>query len=77
MHLDSSSAVFHQIQQRYGVSVVAKQHLQPGHGYVQTVIVRGSVCNAKSVEEAVVVLFETLTGQAGVSISEIIKYLLI
>lgn len=67
--LDCSSPIIKQTQQQYGVIVIVKQRLQPGSGYLQTIILRGSIRDKKSVEEASVALFEALTGRVGVRIS--------
>ena len=56
---DSSSPLVQQIQNTFNVSVTFKQRPRV---YVVTVIVRGSVNNAKAVKEATVLLIEQLTG---------------
>lgn len=60
----SSSPAIQQIQQSHNVNVTFKQR---PNVYVTTVIVRGSVNNAKSVKEATMMLIEHLTGNIAVS----------
>ena len=61
---DSSSPIVQQISNTYGVAVSFKQRPRV---YVTTVVVRGSVDNAKAVKEATALLIENLTGNLGVS----------
>ena len=56
---DASSPVIQQLQQVYNVTVTFKQRPRMP---ITTVIVRGSVINAKSVKEATGKLMESLTG---------------
>jgi len=72
--VDAQSPTVQQIQQRYNVSVVIKQN---NHLYVRTVIVRGSVCNVRHVEEATVALFELLTGGQNQGVSSVISEILL
>ncbi len=65
---DSSSPVVQQISNTYGVSVSFKQRPRV---YVTTVIIRGSVDNAKAVKEATAVLIENLTGNIVVRTSDL------
>ena len=62
----SSSPSIQQIQQTHNVTVTFKQR---PNVYVTTVVVRGSVNNAKSVKEATVLLIEHLTATIAVSVS--------
>lgn len=61
--VDLSSPVIQQIQQRYDVTVSFKQRPQ---AYITTMMVRGTVRNAKAVRDATALLIEHLTGNAGV-----------
>ena len=61
---DSSSPIVQQISNTYSVAVSFKQRPRV---YVTTVVVRGSVDNAKAVKEATALLIENLTGNLGVS----------
>ena len=69
---DSSSPIVQQIQNAFGVTVSFKQRPRV---YITTVIVRGSVDNAKAVKEATARLIESLTGNLGVSIKSAINVL--
>ncbi|KAJ8317838.1 hypothetical protein KUTeg_002929 [Tegillarca granosa] len=59
---DASSPSIQQLQQQYNISISFRQRPRV---YVATVIVRGSVCNAKSVKEGTARLMEHLTGNVG------------
>ena len=61
---DVASPIIQQIQHTYSVNITFKQRPRI---FVTTVIVRGSVNNAKSVKEATILLIEHLTGNMGVS----------
>ena len=63
---DSTSPIIQQIQQAYSVTVTFKQRPRV---YVTTVIVRGSVSNAKAMKEATAVLMKHLTGNQAVSLT--------
>ena len=63
--LDASSPTIQYIQSTYSVTVTCKQ--RPRVFSTTTVMVRGSVSNAKAVKEATVRLIEHLTGNRGVS----------
>ncbi|XP_076459489.1 protein bicaudal C homolog 1-B-like isoform X2 [Babylonia areolata] len=63
---DSSSVVVQQLQQVYNVTISFKQRPRMP---VTTVLVRGSVINAKSVKEATAKLMETFTGMANLVVS--------
>lgn len=63
---DNTSPIIQQIQQTYSVTVTFKQRPRV---YVTTVIVRGSVSNAKAVKEATAILMKHLTGNQAVSIA--------
>ena len=60
----SGSPAIQQIQQTHNVTVTFKQR---PNVYVTTVVVRGSVNNAKSVKEATMLLIEHLTATIAVS----------
>ena len=62
--LDASAPPIKALQDSYGVTVTFKQRPRV---YMTTVIVRGTVCKAKSVKEATVLLIEQLTGNRAVS----------
>lgn len=62
---DSSSPLVQQLQQQYTISVTFRQRPR---AYTTTVVVRGTVCNAKSVKEGTLKLMEQLTATSGVSI---------
>lgn len=62
---DTTSPIIQQIQQAYSVTVTFKQRPRV---YVTTVIVRGSVSNAKAMKEATAVLMKHLTGNQAVVI---------
>ncbi len=61
---DSASPTVQQIQNNYGVAVTFKQRPKL---YKTTVIVRGSVANAKAVKEATALLLEHLAGGLAVN----------
>lgn len=61
-NIDSNSTVIQNIQLHYGVSINIKTRHQV---FVKTVIVRGSVCNSKSVKKAAAMVFELFTGRVG------------
>ena len=63
---DPQSPTLQHIQNTYNVSVSFKQRPR---SYATTVIIRGSVNNAKEVKEATAILVEQLTGNIGVSTS--------
>lgn len=60
---DASSPVIQQLQQMYNVTITFKQRPRVP---VTTVIIRGSVINAKSVKEATGKLMETFTGTVSI-----------
>ncbi|XP_052070430.1 protein bicaudal C homolog 1-A-like isoform X1 [Mytilus californianus] len=62
---DSSSPLVQQLQQQYTISVTFRQRPR---AYTTTVVVRGTVCNAKSVKEGTLRLMEQLTATSGVSL---------
>ena len=60
---DASSPHIRSIEDTYGVSVTFKQRART---YMTTVVVRGTVCKAKSVKEATRLLVEQMTGKLSV-----------
>ncbi len=67
---DATSPTIQQIQNAYGVTIQFKQRPRM---YVTTVIIRGSVINAKAVKEATALLIEHLTGNIGVRCHTLVK----
>ena len=65
MSPDSSSPLVQQLQQQYTISISFRQRPR---AYTTTVVVRGTVCNAKSVKEGTLRLMEQLTATSGVSL---------
>jgi protein bicaudal C len=63
MSPDSSSPLVQQLQQQYTISISFRQRPR---AYTTTVVVRGTVCNAKSVKEGTLRLMEQLTATSGV-----------